>query len=97
LDNLWLLELEMSTSPAETASKFLLDLAHGRYDQEVIAARNALLSIEPVLPWVAIVSEVGEALLTINKATAPKDVIPDGHGGYVSASNSRIGLNGNFL
>jgi hypothetical protein len=83
---------------SKEASDFLLELAQGMYDREVAMIRRALISIAPIWPPADGILHALDVLIWINRKTAPiGGVLPDGRGGYVPASNSRIGPDGNFL
>ncbi len=73
-------------SPA--ASAFLLGLAHGKYDKDIAAIDQALRLASNFIPQALVAQEIVDGLVALNKATAPDAVVPDGHGGFVSASNS---------
>ena len=79
----------MTDTAAAEASQSLLDLAHGKYADEVALADQLLTALAPVAPWAAVVKQAMDALVMINKVTAPLQVISDGAGGYVSTTNSR--------
>jgi hypothetical protein len=82
---------------SKETSDFLLSLARGEYDQELALADSALAKISIAFPWAIIARRVLNTLVAINNATAPSAVVPDGRDGWVPASNSRVGPNGNFL
>ena len=73
---------------AEQASRFLLALARGDFDTQLAEADQALTAIG--LPWAIMAREALHAFVTINRVTAPGDVQPDGQGGFVPTTNSRI-------
>ena len=79
---------------AEQASRFLLDLARGKYDAELAEAENVLTDIG--LPWAIMAREALRAFVAVNRATAPDAVQPDGRGGMVPTTNSKIGPGGGF-
>lgn len=82
---------------AEDMSKFLLDHAHGKYDKDLAMADAALSVIGKVEPWALVVKQALDILWAINKDTAPLSVVPDGRGGFVPATNSKVGPDGNFI
>lgn len=70
--------------------KLLTGLAAGKYDKEVEFTEDLLLTIGVVFPPFVQLEKAGEVLLAINRMTAPRGpIVPDGHGGFVPASNSR--------
>jgi hypothetical protein len=87
----------MNADPAKNASQFLLDLAHGKYNAELALADSALSKIGAVEPWALIVKQVLDAFVVVNRITAPIAVMPDGRGGWVPTTNSRVGPDGNPL
>jgi hypothetical protein len=87
---------QMTDSAAAEASRLLLDLAHGKYDAELADADSALSKIGAVTPWAFVVKNILDALVAVNKATAPSSVVSDGQGGFVPSTNSKIGPDGNF-
>jgi len=90
----------MDTPPnlSKEASDFLLELASGKHDKEVVFVKRILTSIAPIWPPAEGLSHAISVFLWLNKMTAPQGgVVPDGRGGFVPASNSRIGSDGNFL
>lgn len=83
---------------SKQASDFLLELAQGKYDREVTMIRRALINLAPIWPPANGILHGLDVLIWVNRKTAPTGgVVPDGRGGYVPASNSRIGPDGNFL
>ena len=87
----------MSTSPSEIASTFLLDLAHGKFDQEIRTLDEILQLLGATFPAALIAKKVMDSFIQINSLTAPQHVVPDHAGGWVPSTNSRIGPGGNFL
>jgi hypothetical protein len=81
---------------SKEASDFLLSLARGKYDQELALADSAMAKISIAFPWAITARQILNALVAINKATAPSAVVPDGRAGWVPASNPRVDPNGNF-
>lgn len=79
---------------AEQASRFLLALARGDFDPQLAEADQALTAIG--LPWALMAREALHAFVAVNRATAPKEVQPDGAGGFVPTTNSKIGKDGGF-
>ena len=80
------------------ASVFLLDLAKGKYAAEVAELDQILTSAEGVLPQLALVKELVDGLIELNKLTAPLAVQPDGHGGCVPTTNSHYNpVTGEFI
>ena len=73
-------------SPA--ASAFLLGAAHGKYDADIAAIDQALSMASGFIPQVAIVKEILDGLVELNKQTAPLAVQSDGQGGFVPTTNS---------
>ena len=86
----------MSTSPSEIASTFLLDLAHGKYNPEIQTLDEILQIAGATFPAALVAKKVMDTFLQINRLTAPEHVVPDGAGGWVPSTNSRIGPDGNF-
>ena len=86
----------MSTSPSEIASTFLLDLAHGKYKEEIGNLDEILQLLGATFPAALIAKKVLDSFIQINSLTAPQHVVPDGAGGWVPSTNSRIGPDGNF-
>ena len=86
----------MSTSPSEIASTFLLDLAHGKYNEEIKTLDEIFQIAGATFPAALVAKKVMDAFLQINRLTAPEHVVPDGAGGWVPSTNSRIGPDGNF-
>ena len=86
----------MSTSPSEIASKFLLDLAHGRYNEEIKTLDEILQIAGATFPAALVAKKVMDSFIQINHLTAPDHSVPDGAGGWVPSTNSRIGPDGNF-
>ena len=86
----------MSTSPSEIASTFLLDLAHGKYNQEIQTLDEILQIAGATFPAALVAKKVMDTFLQINRLTAPEHVIPDGAGGWVPSTNSRIRSDGSF-
>jgi len=86
----------MSTSPSEAASKFLLDLARGKYNTEIGDLDEILMLLGKTLPAALVAKKVMDAFIQANALTAPNHVVPDGAGGWVPSTNSRIGPGGNF-
>jgi hypothetical protein len=83
---------------SKEASDFLLALADGKHDREIVFIKRALTSIAPIWPPAEGISHAISVFLWLNKTTAPTGgVVPNGRGGFVPASNSRIGPDGNFL
>lgn len=70
------------------ASAFLMALGHGKYDANIAAIDTLLTVIGPVAPEAALIREIFDGLIALNKATAPEAVEPDGQGGYVPSTNS---------
>jgi hypothetical protein len=93
----WPWATSLSADLSEQASKFLLDLAHGKYDAVIALIDKTLARICIAFSWVITARRVLDMLVAINKATAPSSVVSDGRGGWVLATNSRIGPDGNFL
>ncbi len=88
----------IQTDLSKEASDFLLELAQGKYDREVTMIRRALINLAPIWPPANGILHGLDVLIWVNHETAPTGgVVPDGRGGYVPASNTRIGRDGNFL
>jgi len=86
----------MSTSPSEIASTFLLDLARGKYNEEIKTLDEILQVAGATFPAALVAKKVMDSFIQINSLTAPQHVVPDGAGGWVPSTNSRIGPDGNF-
>ena len=82
---------------SKEASDILLSLSRGKYDKELALADEALAKISIAFPWAITARRILAILVAINKATAPSAVVPDGRAGWVPATNSRVGPDGNFL
>jgi hypothetical protein len=80
----------------QQASEFLLDLARGRYNTQLAAVDAALQGASTFVPQALVVKEVMDAFILLNRATAPNAVVSDGRGGWVPASNTRVGPDGQF-
>lgn len=80
---------------SKEASDVLLSLARGKYDKELGLADEVLAKISIAFPWAITARRILTLLVAINKATAPSAVVPDSRGGFVPATNSRIGPDGN--
>jgi hypothetical protein len=85
---------------SKEASDILLSLAGGKYDQirqRTGAGRRRAGKNQHRLSWAITARRILTILVAINKATAPAAVVPDGRGGRVPATNSRVGPGGKFL
>jgi hypothetical protein len=82
---------------AAMASALLTGLANGKYDSEVAFTEEVLGKLGIAFP---LANELDAALhfgLALNKWTAPRGgIVPDGRGGFVSFTNSRIMPDGSF-
>jgi len=82
---------------AAIASKLLTGLAQGKYDDQVKVTEEILNKIGVLFPPVAQAEKALEIFLWINKVTAPAGrIIPDGHGGWVPITNSRVNPDGSL-
>jgi hypothetical protein len=83
---------------SKEASQFLLELAQGKYDREITMIRRVLICVASIWPPADGILHGLDVFIWVNRKTVPTGgVVPDGRGGYVPASNSRIGPDGNFL
>jgi hypothetical protein len=83
---------------SKDASDFLLAAASGKYDGAISSIDSLLTTFSAILPQAALARELLDGLVALNKATAPMDVVTDGHGGFVPATNSRFDrATGRFL
>jgi len=72
------------------ASAFLLGVGSGEYDAALAGIDQALTLAGTLLPQALLAKEILDGLVALNKATAPLHVQPDGQGGYVPTTNSRV-------
>lgn len=80
------------------ASAFLLGLGTGKYDAAIADIDQALTLVGTLLPQALIAKQIIDALVVLNKATAPISVTPDLHGGWVPSTNSHYNQKtGEFL
>jgi hypothetical protein len=79
-------------------SALLTGLAWGKYDPQVAVDETFLTNLGAVFPPAAMAEKALEVFLELNKLTAPRGaIVPDGQGGYVPDTNSRVDKDGNFL
>ncbi len=72
------------------ASAILLKLATGGYDPQIEIAGSMLQDLTAAIPQAAGIERAVAIFLAINKATAHVSAVPDGRGGFVPSTNSRI-------
>ena len=80
----------MNSDATRPASQFLLDLAAGKYDEQVAAFERMLLLLTPEFPICGELLMFVRGFVSFNKMTAPANVVPDGQGGWVPSTNSHI-------
>lgn len=73
----------------KAGSDFLLGLSRGEYVREVQQVQKVLSLIGRFWPPALLISRGLTIFLTINRLSAPMEVVPDGRGGYVPSTNSR--------
>ena len=80
-----------ATTLAAMASALLTGLASGKYASDVAMTETILGDLGVTLPPAAMADEALKGFLFLNSMTAPRGaIVPDGHGGFVPASNSRF-------
>lgn len=82
--------LDQAKGGADDAARFLRDLASGQYDKQIGAVQRLLGLLGAVWPPAKLVSRALSAFVMLNRVTAPGEIVADGLGGFVSASNSRF-------
>lgn len=88
----------MNSKITKPTSDFLTDLASGKYDAQVAAVEKILALLAPEFPVAGELLMILRGFVTFNKLTAPRSpIVPDGKGGWVPASNSKIGSDGKFI
>lgn len=79
-------------------SRLLLDLAQGKYDSEIAAVRRLLRLAGKFWPPALLADKALGLAVWLNWATAPSAIVPDGRGGAVPVTNSRVHpSNGRFI
>jgi hypothetical protein len=73
------------------ASALLTGLARGQYDNQVAFTEDMILATSVVFPMAPAVEKGLEVFLALNKMAAPRaPIVPDGAGGFVPNTNSRV-------
>ena len=90
-----MLSSSLTSVLTKAMSDLLTELATGKYDAQVAEVENLMKA----LPGAGIeIERALEIFLWINRHTAPAGkIVPDGQGGWVPETNSKVGPDGEFL